>query len=87
MHTVSLKAKADNKKQLSESMRRYAPLFLRDAWESETLKDFENTFVFIEEKAYKTFVEMMKGRKFNTKMSVMLVDLERKKEYRYERFA
>lgn len=87
MHTVSLKAKADNKKQLGESMRRYAPLFLRDAWESETLKDFENSFVFIEEKAYKTFVEMMKGRKFNTKMSVMLVDLERKEEYKYERFA
>lgn len=78
MHTVSLKAKTDNKKHLNESMRRYAPLFLRDAWEAETLKDFENTFVFIEEKAYKTFVEMMKGRKFNTKMSVMLVDMERK---------
>ena len=78
MHTVSLKARADNKKHLSESMRRFAPLFLRDAWEQETLKDFENTFVFIEEKAFKVFTEMMKDVKTNTKMSVMLVDVEKK---------
>lgn len=81
MSWVSEKASKTNDKikreRISESMKRYAPLFLIDNWEPEILKDFENTFVFTEKKAYKAFSEMMKEMKLNTKMSVMNVDVEK----------
>ena len=78
MHTVSLKMQRSNTGYLRESMRRYATLFLRDAWEPETMKDFKNTIVFIEEKAFKVFTEMIKDVKPNTWMSVMFVDTGKK---------
>ena len=78
MHTVSLKMQRSNIGYLRESIRRYATLFIRDAWEPETMKDFKNTIVFIEEKAFKVYTEMMKDVKLNTWMSVMLVDIGKK---------
>ncbi len=78
IHTVSLKMQERNITLLRESMRRYATLFLRDAWEPETMKDFKNTIVFIEEKAFKVFTEMIKDVKLNTWMSVMFVDTAKK---------
>lgn len=65
--------------RLSDSMKRYAPLFLIDTWEPEILTDFENTFVFTEKKAYKAFTEMIKEVDLSTKISVMFVDVENKK--------
>ena len=78
MQHVSLKAKADNTKLLRGSMQRYAQLFLRDAWEPDTMEGFKNTIVFTEEKAFKTFLKMISDVKLNTWMSVMLVDLEKR---------
>lgn len=71
------------RERISESMKRYAPLFLIDTWEPEILKDFENTFVFTEKKAYKAFSEMMKEMNLNTKMSVMYVGSENNKDIRH----
>ena len=80
MSDVPLKAAStDAKKFLSESMKRYAPIFLRDAWEPKSLYEYRNTFVFIEEKAYKVFCEMIKDVKFKSSMSAMYVDIEKKK--------
>ena len=70
--------KADNTGMLKESMHRYSPLFLGDAWEPDNMRDFKNTIVFIEERAFRTFYEMLSDVKLNTWMSVMLLDTENK---------
>ena len=54
-------------------MQKYAPLFLRDAWEPDTLRDVKNIIVFTEKKAYQVFCDMIKDVKFNTQISVELI--------------
>ena len=54
-------------------MQKYAPLFLRDAWEPETLRDVKNIIVFTEKKAYQVFCDMIKDVKFNSQISVELI--------------
>ncbi|MCR4791147.1 MAG: hypothetical protein K5871_00195 [Lachnospiraceae bacterium] len=77
MHNVPLKASGtDPVSMLDSSMSRYAGLFLIDAWEPEVLKDYKNTFVFTEVKAFTVFLKMISKAKINTHMSVMLVDLD-----------
>lgn len=75
LHDVSLKsAKFDFGAAFSRSMKKYSPLFLRDAWEPETLKDFKNTIIFTEEKAYVSFRILLKDAKVNNCISAMLID-------------
>ena len=82
MGHVAMKSEGDKTKYLKESMRKHSYLFLRDAWEPETMADFKNTIVFIEANAFKVFTEMIKDIKLNTWMSVMYVDTEKKKVVR-----
>ena len=74
LHGVSMKSsRTDISKLLSETMKRYSQLFLRDAWEPESLKDFKNTIIFTEEKAYEMFKILLKDIKCNTPISAMYV--------------
>ncbi len=78
MENVAIKPKEDKTKYLKESMRKHSYLFLRDAWEPETMDEFKNTIVFTDAKAYTVFTGMMKDIKLNTRISVMHVDTEKK---------
>lgn len=61
---------------LRASMRKYAPLFLMDAWESDALAQFKNTLVFIDRLTYETFKERLMTVRVNSEMSLLLVDTE-----------
>ncbi|MBR1598721.1 MAG: hypothetical protein IJ661_07425 [Lachnospiraceae bacterium] len=54
-------------------------VFLKDVWEPDTLKDIKNTFVFTEEHLFNAFSDMVMKQKFNTHMSVVLVDMGKNK--------
>ena len=54
----------------------YSSFFLRDAWEPETLKDVLQSFVFVEEAAYRAFLSMLSGVKVHSFVSALLVDLD-----------
>ena len=64
---------------MTETMNRYSSLFLRDAWEPESLKGFKNTIIFTEEKAYAMFRVLLKDVKTNTPISAMYVNSDVKK--------
>ena len=55
---------------------RFAVIFLRDAWEPESLRDKKISFVFAEPKIYETFLSIMKDAKLHNRMSAVLVDFE-----------
>lgn len=75
LNGVSLKsAKFDAGKLMAESIKRYSSLFLRDAWEPESLKDFKNTIIFTEEKAFAVFRILMMDAKCNSCISAMYID-------------
>ena len=61
-----------------------AMLFLRDAWEPETLEGIRNSIVFTEEEYYDAFREKVFGLEFNTDISIILVDLDGKKVVKEE---
>lgn len=63
---------------MNETMRRYSSLFLRDAWEPESLKGFKNTIIFTEQKAYAMFRVLLKDVKTNTPISAMYVNTDAK---------
>lgn len=57
----------------------HSGLFLKDAWEAETLKDIRNCFVFINEGVFNSFTELMKDKRVNSSMSAILVDLKHRR--------
>ena len=60
-------------------IRKYAILFLEDAWAPERLTDQKFSFVFIDEDYYKAFVEVLSEAKLNSRMSAILVDMQKSK--------
>ncbi len=63
-----------------EFLRQHCEFFLRDAWEPENFgKDYKNTFVFVDEGPFKSVEAMLKKAKINTWVSLLLVDIEKKK--------
>ena len=62
-----------NRFYFAENMNKYAPLFLRDAWEPESLRNVKNVIVFTEKKAYQEFTEIIRDIKFNSQISVELI--------------
>ena len=63
----------------------YYPLFLRDAWKPEIMKDAKTTFVFISKASYNKAKEFLSEARFNSIVSLMLVDIEQRKVVKEER--
>ena len=59
-------------------MKQCSDLFLWDAWEPKTLKNFKNTIVFTDKWLFEQFVDLLRDAKFKTAFSAMHVDLEKK---------
>lgn len=77
LHDVSIKsAKTDLGALISNTMKRYSSLFLRDAWEPETLKNIKNTIIFTEEKAHAIFRGLLMNTKFNSCISTRFADCD-----------
>ncbi len=72
-------ANNDIAKLMVEPMKKYYSLFLRDAWEPESLKDFKNMIIFTEHQAFVMFKILLKDIKVNTPISAMYVNAEEKK--------
>ena len=63
-----------------EFLRQNYEFFLRDAWESENFgMEYKNTFVFVDEESFKSVEKMLKKAKINTWISLLLLDIEKKK--------
>ena len=81
----SMRFRKDDDEQLSEdkkmfirrAMDRYAPLFLQDAWEPESVKDIKTTFVFVDSEAFALFKDLLGHARVNTDTSMILVDTEK----------
>ena len=69
-------ANNDIAKLMAEPMKKYYSLFLRDAWEPESLKDFKNTIVFTEHQAFAMFKISYKDVRWNTQISAIYIDVE-----------
>ncbi len=52
-------------------------LFLRDAWEAESLTEKKNSAVFADKTGFELVKEMLEGVKVNSEISLILVDLEK----------
>ncbi|MBE5922899.1 MAG: hypothetical protein E7271_00335 [Lachnospiraceae bacterium] len=63
--------------------RDYEGFFLRDMWESDTLEDIMQNFVFTEREYYDAFWEFLKGVKVNNYMAAILVDTEQESVVEY----
>lgn len=55
-------------------MQRIAPMFLRDAWQPESLAGTKTSFAFLDEKMFAAFVETMRCAKIHNEMTVLLLD-------------
>lgn len=51
-----------------------ATLFLRDAWNPESLANVKTSFAFLDEKLFGAFVETLRCAKVNNEMSILLLD-------------
>lgn len=72
--------KSRNTFDADEFLRQNFEFFLRDAWEAENFgKDYKNTFVFADEGPFKAVETMLIKAKINTWVSLLLVDIEKKK--------
>jgi len=54
--------------------RGIAPLFLRDAWDAESLSGTKTSFAFVDERIFAPFVEQMRCAKLNNEMTILLLD-------------
>lgn len=73
---------------VKRTIRNNAELFLRDAWEPESLEKVKQTFVVIDEEVFKKFEEKIKKIKVNSYISVLLIDIKSGravKELQFER--
>jgi hypothetical protein len=76
----SMKSSETEKGRLmANTMKRYSSLFLRDAWDPESLKDFKNTIVFTERTAFALFKDLLKDVKTNTPISALYIDVDKGK--------
>ena len=82
----SMRFRKDDDEQLSEdkkmfirmTMDRYAPVFLQDAWEPESMKDIKTTFVLVDSEAFALLKDLLGHARVNTEMSIILVDTEKR---------
>ena len=56
------------------AIRRYAVLFLIDAWETESFNDMKLSFVFADELIYRMFVNSLKEKPIRNRFTAILVD-------------
>jgi len=59
---------------LDSVTRGIAPLFLRDAWDPESLRGTKISFAFVDERVFAPFVEEMRSAKLNNEMTILLLD-------------
>lgn len=55
-------------------MQRISPMFLRDAWQPESLAGTKTSFAFLDERLFDAFVETMRCAKIHNEMTVLLLD-------------
>ena len=60
----------------SSRVTRYTSLFLMDCWESDILRDYWNFIVFTKKEVFDTMKSQLKELKFNSLISLMLIDPE-----------
>lgn len=62
----------------------YAPLFLADAWEPESLKGFKFSFAFADANLMTAFKERLVRAKISTNMTLLLIDVQNNKVVKEE---
>ena len=67
----------DKKMFIRRTMDHYAHMFLRDAWEPESLKDIKTTFVFVDLEAFTLIKDLLGHARVNTDMSIILIDTKK----------
>ena len=64
---------------LGRFFRDYATVFLADEWVPESLATMKTSFIVTDRKDFDTLTDSLSRRKFNTEMSVILIDIEEQK--------
>ncbi len=67
----------DKKMFIRRTMDRYAPVFLQDAWDPESMRDIKTTFVCVDSEAFALLKDLLGHARVNTYMSIILVDTEK----------
>lgn len=64
---------------LGRFFRDYATVFLADEWVPESLATMKTSFIVTDRKDFDTLTDSLSRRKFNTEMSVILINIEEQK--------
>ena len=72
------------KRAISTLISRYCNLFFVDAWQPYRLEKMKYSFVFMDEYIYDGFKDRLKIAKFNSAISVILIDIDNKRVVKEE---